>query len=548
MKKLFLALPILAGLTFNASAQQTIYTCGTDQNLQRQIAADPSILQRLMANDQAAKTLGMSHAKATNSAPFIIPVVFHVIHNGGSENISKAQILNQIATLNLDYMRLNADTTATRDFFKPVAGSVNVEFRLANIDPNGNCTDGIVRVKSLLTNEASDESGVKALSYWPSNKYLNIWVVNSIQGDPTQPGTMTLGYAQFPGGGSANTDGVVMNSAYVGSIGTASSNGNKGRTLTHEIGHILALYHTFQGGCDGGFFGEDIDDTPLTLEPNFGCNLNLNSCTNDSPNQLDMVENYMDYSNGSCQNMFSLGQISKMNGTLTGLRSQLVSASNNVATGTDDTIYNVCGPKAHFTMNKNFVCEGTQGGSIKFIDLSYNGVSDSRQWTFEGGTPATSTDSVVNVTYNTPGTYSVTLTVSNSLGTDTKTLTNYIQILNSAAFNSGQAVTEDFEEAATDYPITIDNVENLGGTWQTSTVGYNSSKALKIINYNAANPSQAIDNFILKPIDMTQLTFTKLTFMLSYAQRPSTFQMRQATSNSRCIPQPIVGNRGCNDI
>ncbi|UPT65747.1 MAG: hypothetical protein M0D57_14645 [Sphingobacteriales bacterium JAD_PAG50586_3] len=133
---------------------------------------------------------------AGEKAVRIIPVVFHVLHDGGPENISKAQIEDQIRILNEDFRRLNADTVNTPQPFKAVAADCNIEFRLANKDPQGNCTDGIIRINTPKTNDASDDNGAKGVSYWPRNQYLNVWVVKNI--DDQGSGGIILGYAQLP--------------------------------------------------------------------------------------------------------------------------------------------------------------------------------------------------------------------------------------------------------------------------------------------------------------------------------------------------------------
>jgi hypothetical protein len=157
----------------------------------------------------------------------IIPVVFHVIHEYGVENISKAQIQDEINILNEDYRKKNADTVNTRAPFKPYASDCQYEFRLAQIDPNGNCTEGIDRIYSPLTNDATD--AVKAVSWWPNTKYLNIWVVKSI--DNTGGTGYILGYAQFPGVGAASTDGIIVRHDCIGKIGTSPSGFYEYRTF-----------------------------------------------------------------------------------------------------------------------------------------------------------------------------------------------------------------------------------------------------------------------------------------------------------------------------
>ncbi|MDP6909771.1 MAG: zinc metalloprotease, partial [Flavobacteriales bacterium] len=379
-------LPLILVIIPFLSIQAQNNKCGFDKHMDRLLSDDPSLVQDIieLQNKAEEKTRQrLSGDAARGGGPRIIPTVFHVIHQGGNENINYEQIEDQMRILNEDYRRLNADAADTRAEFLAVAADPNVEFRLAKLDPQGNCTDGVVRIFSPLTFNASDENGVKGLSYWNSSRYFNVWVVATIDSDGGQG--ITLGYAQFPGFGSAQTDGVVIRANYVGSIETAQSNGNVGRVLTHEAGHWLGLFHTFQGGCNGVFpFGEGVDDTPPTVEANFGCPLALNSCSNDNPDLPDMVENYMDYSNGSCQNIFTLGQKDRMDAVLGAARSQIHSGSNLSFTGVDNLNEVPCQPYAHFYADETIVCAGND---IEFTDDSYNGEVTTYDWQFPGATP-----------------------------------------------------------------------------------------------------------------------------------------------------------------
>ena len=130
----------------------------------------------------------------------IIPVVVHVIHDMGGENISDASIQEALDILN-ENINGQADNflAKTPDIFALVRGDLNVEFRLAKKDPLGNPTSGIVRVRSALTDEPEPGNAVKALSYWNSYQYLNVWTVKKFL--PQDDGNTLLGYAQFPSTG-----------------------------------------------------------------------------------------------------------------------------------------------------------------------------------------------------------------------------------------------------------------------------------------------------------------------------------------------------------
>lgn len=511
MKYIFSFLTLILPMVFAANAQDA--HCGFDEHLEKMLSEDPSGMQVILEHN--AKTEDLKRARLNGESvrgggPRIIPTVFHVIHNGGSENISYEQIEDQIRILNEDYRRLNEDTVNTRAEFLDVVADANVEFRLAKLDPQGNCTDGVVRIMSPLTDNASDDSGVKGLSYWNSSKYFNVWVVRTIDNNGEQ-GTI-LGYAQFPGFGNANTDGVVVRADYIGDIGTGANNASKGRTLTHEAGHWLGLFHTFQGGCSGGFFGEPIDDTPPQAQATqSNCPQNANTCSNDNPDLPDMVENYMDYSNGACQNTFTLGQKDAMDAVLSSSRSNIYSSGNLDDTGVmlGET---PCAPKAQFYAERTIVCAGEP---ITLTDDSYNGEVTTYTWNLPGATPATSSAAEPTVTYASPGVYSVTQTVSNAQGSDSDTRTDYITVIPSDAEVTSYFSFEGFENANPEYLVLSDG---LGNTWDENNQSYTGDHSI-VLWCNSGNPLGSVDEFQLQSVDLTQMNDPDLYFRLSYKQK-----------------------------
>ena len=253
-----------------------------------------------------------------------IPTVVHVIHNNSTENISNAQIQSQIDVLNKDFSRLNSDVFSAPSRFRGFSKDIRVEFCLAKRDPNGNPTDGITR--TATTFGPFDSGGNNEMKYtsmggkdaWNRDDYLNIWVVD-LSGS-------TLGYAQFPGGGAAETDGVVIDYEFFGTIGTASAPFDLGRTATHEVGHWLDLKHIWGDdgtACSGS---DNINDTPNQGGPSAGCPSAPTSCGNDGYGG-DMYVNYMDYSNDDCLNMFTYWQYRSMDATLYSSRNSLRSSN-----------------------------------------------------------------------------------------------------------------------------------------------------------------------------------------------------------------------------
>ena len=242
-----------------------------------------------------------------------IPVVFHVVYANETENISDEQIMEQLQVLNEDFRRTNAD----QDDIWPQAADTEIEFCLANRDPNGAPSTGILRVPTTSggfgTSDNVKYTDAGGSDAWPTEDYMNFWVCNL--------GGGLLGYAQFPGGNPA-TDGIVCGYQFVGIDGPGAGAYNLGRTATHEVGHWLNLRHIWgDGGCGADDF---VADTPESDGANFGCGIGHISC-----NTEDMVQNYMDYSDDGCMNVFSQGQGDRMQALLApgGTRASLLSSN-----------------------------------------------------------------------------------------------------------------------------------------------------------------------------------------------------------------------------
>jgi len=514
MKYRFYLTTLLLGVSvFFAEAQDQVKVirCETVKYMNEVQNKDPQFLinQAELERQTAEYVSSLNSNKSTNAAANqrvkrIIPIVFHVFHNGGPENISKQRILEQVEILNRDFQRLNADTNETNPIYKSIAADCDIEFRLAKLDPNGNCTDGIVRVKTDLTYNADDN--IKALSRWPNNKYFNVWVVETIS--TTQVGGVVLGRSQFPGG-SNTTDGVLLKATVTGNTTTFS---NYGRTLTHEIGHSLNLRHIWGDATCGNDF---VADTPPHNGANSGCpNNRVSTCV--TGNVIEMTENYMDYTNGVCQNMFSEGQKTRMeavwNSTTNG-RNNLYSSSNLVATGTNDGyVATSCTPIADFN-RKQEICSGTVAA---FIDGSFNTDVIAWEWTFEGGTPSTSTAQNPSISYPTAGRFDVKLKVTSAGGVDSVLKSDYIRVFESIS-TKVPPFTLDMEDAS----LFNNNAVNAGGNkknWELVTnAGFSSSSSLAMKFFGISDGQS--NDVLLPTINFKGTTAPKLTFNYAYARR-----------------------------
>ncbi|MDT8308163.1 MAG: M43 family zinc metalloprotease [Bacteroidales bacterium] len=332
--KSFLALALFAitiypsfsfGQDDNSDTILTHRQCGYELCVANLEKNDPGFTERRQAieEDMALWIKNNSDLISSGSKTvFSIPVVVHVLYNTVLQNISHARIIEQINILNEDFRKLNADTTLIPFPFQHLAADIEFHFCLATRNPSGGWTNGVTRKQVTKTSYAfSEENLIKSSSQggqdaWDRNKYLNIWVVNLSGG--------ILGYTQPPGGLAA-TDGVVVCYKYFGET-DAVPPFNKGRTLTHEVGHWFNLLHIW--GDDGGAcWGNDfVDDTPNSYDHYFGCPSfpQYDACTPNFPGVMFM--NYMDYVDDDCMHLFTKGQKTRMLACLNTTRSAIISS------------------------------------------------------------------------------------------------------------------------------------------------------------------------------------------------------------------------------
>ena len=480
--------------------------CATDHFHEEQMLHNETYRSYFENKDRTVLTNGPTRSNNT----LTVPVIVHVFHDDGPENISRAQILDALEVMNADIQRNNADASDTRPEFQSVATGANIEFKLATIGPGGECTDGIIRYRTPLTKSARND--IKNLTVSDNIHYLNIYVVASIWNFTGGNGTI-LGYAYYPNPGqSFLNDGIVMRHDVMGRIGTATTGfgpTNQGRTLTHEAGHYLGLPHTFDGNSCSGF-NDGFSDTPAISSSNSGCNWG-DSCPGQPGN--DQGENYMDYSNGICQNMFSAQQVAAMEGALLGTRNALVTSTNLANTGVS-TPGPTCAPNADFILASPYQCGSS--GSINATDISWNGPVTSRQWEVLGTFLPTMTDSVVSISGMPPGLNILQLTTSNAQGSSSAI--RYINVLADTGITP-QFYSESFEPPFAlnaDYQVQPRQVQN---TWAlNSLVGApGGAQCVYLDNYSKIFGAQ--ESLLLPPLDMTQQASSVLTFKYAFAER-----------------------------
>ena len=342
---------ILICLTVSTAIAQDFHRCGTVEAIAHREAQNPGYAKAVDRTFEEVKHI-LSQKDINDPNPiYRIPVVVHIVYNTPEENISSDLVYSQIARLNRDYRRLNEDTANTRAAFLPVAADAGIEFYLAGVDPQGNPTGGITRTQTTRTDFAPDffgnglddvkQSSLGGFDAWDTDNYLNIWVCDLL-GDASL--FQVLGFAYPPATapnwpqGSAATDpnfeGVVVHYEVFGNdsplaTGTLSV-ADKGRTAVHEVGHFLGLRHIWGDVLFGDGCTEDdgLEDTP-NASANAGqtCNFSNNTCTDSPIDFPDMIENYMDYAEEECMNLFTQDQVDIMRSMLETARTELADGS-----------------------------------------------------------------------------------------------------------------------------------------------------------------------------------------------------------------------------
>ncbi len=517
MKKTLLLLSLFASVLAveNTFAQKVEEPCGTTHLLNEWLNESEENAIAFEKNWESVHKFIKENPNFKRDAKYRIPVVFHVLHLGGSENVPHQELQDLLDYMNTDMQAENPGADWVRAYMPDLVGVADFEYRMATKDPMGNPTNGVVREYSELTdselNYSNSGRAMKEPRQWDVNRYLNIYVVRSIGSSGV------AGYAQFPNGNAA-TDAIVLNK----DLTTTNRGGS-----THEFGHFYGLCHTwscFQEPAQSGNCSSDdnISDTPncIGIEPGSQqcTNQSINTCDEGGGDRPDNFQNYMDYS--YCFGNFTPDQIAVMhaNAENNARRKSLWQPATITSTGSDyDDMPDA--PVAAFypSIFDATVCPGSA------VSFTYDGFDNvtTFAWEFPGATPSTSSEENPTVSYANGGTYSATLTVSNASGSHTYTYENVVEVFGASAI---QTPFEDDFNSVTDLTSSgnyiIDNVDGDARTWEiNSNVGVGGGSSVWI--YNRINGSGRIDRLITNPLNLAGKEEPMLSFNFAFAQKGS---------------------------
>lgn len=522
-------LTLMLGLTLGW-AQRLM--CGTDMLYEKALREDPNLAKMRALLEEATDAFisrNGSNLRTQSGCPesdYVIPVVVHIIHSGAgqSDSLPISRVLFQMEQLFDDFRK--------RPYSKGYSSGVDtrIEFSLATKDPSGNPHPGVTYTHYSAAGLSaprvgvgnSDATTMKNNVGWPRNKYLNIWVIKCIySSNPNQ--CDILGFATFPGMGSTD-QGVVVVSSYFGLP-------NQSQTTTHEIGHYLSLYHTFQNSCAGttnnncSSGGDRVCDSPPTRQANYYSARRQNTCSeNISANggdRPDQVRNYMDYLDDPSLDIFTEGQRQRMTDALYAApdRNPLWQSSNLQATGT--------GPygrlKANFALKgcdqpPCYVCPGQQ------LELTSYSMGKPHQFLWEirqGGTVISSSNTGPCTQLNaptTPGTYDIHLQITNQVGTAETTYTGFLIVRDPAQARS-YPFSEGFE--ATAFPPTGWVRQNPDFATGNSNLTWERFSSTGRGSFGASNAMARIRNFVYYNRTQRDQLITPLINIPASAQNPA---------------------------
>ncbi|MES2621791.1 MAG: M43 family zinc metalloprotease [Bacteroidota bacterium] len=536
MKHTVRVFTLLSAILFlNLLPAQNADWCSSDRYLKQRIKTDAQAAQKWEEFKSSRQQLVSGEGSRAANDVIYIPVVFHIIYDndaiGSGENITDAQVLSQIDALNLYFSYQDPGIATVPGPFKSLVADCKIQFCLAKFDENGIPSSGIIRhpfpAKATWDSETDIDNTLKPATAWNSSRYLNIWSVR-MGGQLLTDGI--LAYATFPGFGAANEDGIVSRYTNIGTIGSVLPTYNRGKTITHEVGHWLGLLHIWGFDANCNDVGDFISDTPDQADLNFGCpNYPSISCSN-GPNG-DMFMNYMDYTRDNCSSMFTIDQAQAMRNTLDGARA-------TIKTSTSACFYNLDAAVAKIGLPTDTVCSLTFSPAVLIRNEGTTTITSGKFYLQidGGGTQIINWNGSIGLLQETQitlpaqtvtdGAHTLAVTFANVngqtsdgfSGNDSK---NVAFIAYDAGPSAALPFTEDFESG---FPASNWSVNNPNNdiTWlqNTNYGGYESSFQSASINNlgYSSNPTGKRDGLITDVYDFTGTTYPELKFDVAYVQ------------------------------
>ena len=493
-------------------AQSEIQPCGADEHYQKMLVKYPQLAEyEKQFEDQLGRRMAERTTAAVDTAIYDVPVVIHVIHDYGGENLPDTVLYDAAAYWTVVYMKENADTADVIPTFVPYVGKPGMRLHLATKDPNGNPTKGIVRFNSYLTATADDEA---KFDQWPQNKYVNIWFINTFGPDLSG----VAAYAYFPSESVFEPyyDGIICLSSYV-----SVSDVSVAKTIPHEMGHVMNLYHPWGNTNNPGVAcgGTDhVDDTPPTKGHNpSGCTpaaLYDTACATgymvtytSSDGTMDSVVNYPDTANSQnimdytyCSKMFTKGQAARMRTALTSStagRNNLYTAANLAATGALAPMPDLP-PVADFIMNRGtgptsdlraYFLTFNNSSSFVFRNASWNDTISSVEWDFSNGAVSPTSTSMTTVTnqFSIPGWVTVSLTATSNAGSNTLVNTQAVYVADTTTVG-GMGYYQNFSNTADLANWPMFNYYNNQFKWQVyNGAGIGDNSCIRYRSYDSSD-------------------------------------------------------------